>query len=783
MKHTGLLRGCAAIGLSAMLGLPAMAQINEVDEIIVTATKRAESLQDVPVAVTAISGEVLLDAGIGSVQNLEAIAPSVTFTQSSNDQNNSVNIRGVGTSVFSQGVESSVSIVLDEVVLARQGIGFQDLIDVEQVEVLRGPQSTLFGKNASAGVISVTTAAPEQEFGGRLDLNATEDGEYGVAGTVTGGVSDNVATRLTGYYRDFDGHIDNANGGELNGFQNWGLRGKALFTPSANTSIELIADYRDSEQNCCIYTVRDVSGAQGAAVGLAGLIAPVVPGLENADANVGAPVFNNSDQWGLSAKIEHEFDNGFTFTSVTGYRDFDFENNLDVDNLPFDEPRLGFITFNINSGDTRVKTFTQELRLTSPTSDTFDYVVGAFAYQSLIDRDFRRRFEILIPVGGGNTFQINQSGQLAAEADTVNLAVFGSANWHLTEDTTLFGGLRLLNEELTYNAQRDPTNTLVAGDLSFGGVPGTPLNLDDDVSDTALTGEIGLRHSISDNVQGYIRYARGYKGRAVDVTFGAATDVEPIEAEESDAFEAGLKSTILDGRGTLNLALFHTEYSNFQEQATVLTGNNDTGLNAEVLLTNVGTVETTGAELDFLFRPTDHTLIQGGLAYIEADIAEFENADCFFGQTEAEGCLPVTLNDNGTPGDASDDTVVNLQDLSGGRLPNSPRFRVSGLLRQSFPMETSFDAFGQVSARYQSSTLFALNNDPRTEQDGFAIVNLAAGLEDDDGRWTATVFVNNVFDQFYTSNIFGDPLYGGVTSHYVPRDFGRYFGGRLSVNF
>ncbi|MGB6231333.1 MAG: TonB-dependent receptor [Litorimonas sp.] len=783
MKHIGLLRGCAAMALTATLGLPAHAQTAEVDEIIVTATKRAESLQDVPVAVTALSGELLEDIGVSSVQSLEAVAPSVTFTQSSNDQNNSVNIRGIGTSVFSQGVESSVSIVLDDVVLARQGIGFQDLIDVEQVEVLRGPQSTLFGKNASAGVISVTTASPTFEREGSLMLNATDDGEWGVGATLSGPLSETAAARITGYYRDFDGHIDNANGGELNGFQNWGLRGKLLFEPNDRTSFEIIGDYRDSEQNCCIYTVRDVTGAVGAAAGLAALIAPVVPGLENADANVGAPVFNNSDQWGLSAKGEFEFDNGYTLTSISAYRDFDFTNNLDVDNLPFDDPRLGFITFNINSGDTRVKALSQEIRLTSPESDTFDFVVGGFAYQSLVDRAFRRRFEILIPVGGGNTFQINQSGQLTAEADTVNLAVFGSANYYLGENTTLFGGLRLLNETLDYFAERDPANVLQTGDGPFRGIPGTPLNLDDDTSDTALTGEIGLRQSFSDDVQGYIRYARGYKGRAVDVTFGAATNVEPIEAEESDAFEAGLKTTLADGRATLNLALFHTEFSNFQEQATVLTGNNDTGLNAEVLLTNVGTVETTGAELDLLFRPTDNTTIQGGIAYIEADIASFENADCFFGQTQAEGCLPVTLNDNGTPGDTTDDTVVNLQDLSGGRLPNAPRFRLSGLLRQSIPMETSFDAFAQISGRYQSSTLFALNNDPRTEQDGFAIVNLAAGLESDDGQWTATVYVNNVFDQFYASNIFGDPLYGGVTSHYVPRDFSRYFGARLNVNF
>ncbi|MEM7728736.1 MAG: TonB-dependent receptor [Pseudomonadota bacterium] len=785
MKNTGLMRGCAAVALSATLGLPAYGQTVEVDEIIVTATKRAESLQDVPVAVTALSGDLLNDVGVGAVENLAAIAPSVTFTQSTNDQNNSVNIRGIGTSVFSQGVEPSVSIVVDDVVLARQAIGFQDLVDIQQVEVLRGPQSTLFGKNASAGVIAVTTQDPSAEMSGRIDLTATDDGEYGLGASLSGPLSDTIGGRLTGYYKEFDGHIDNNDGRDLNGYENWGLRGKLLFEPTDAFGLTLIGDYRKSDQDCCIYVLRDTSQAANPAqaAGLAGLVAPVQIGVENADASVGAPVFNDSEQWGVSAKAEYEFGDGFTATSITAFRDYDFVNNIDVDATALADPIPGFITFDLNSGTTGIQQFSQEFRLTSPQNDRFDYVLGAYAFLLDIDRTFQRRFEIAIPIGGGNIFQINQSGRFNATVDTTNLAAFASGNVYLGDKTTVFGGLRVIYEELDYTVDRDPANVLVPGDRPFGGVTGTRADIDDGTNDTALTGEVGLRYDFTEDVQSYIRYARGYKGKAIDSGFGAQATVQPIDPETSDAFEAGLKTRLADGRATLNIALFHTEFDNFQEQGTVLAQDANSVLNAEVLLTNVGSVETTGIEVELLAQLSENTTLQGGVSVTDATITDFPNSSCYFGQTAAQGCVPVVLSDNGTPGDPTDDIVSNLQDASGTRLPNAPAIKMSATLRQVVPLETSFDGFVQLNMRTQSETNFSLAGDPATSQRAYTIFNLSAGLTDDDGDWTATVFVNNLTDQFYASNIFRDPLYRGVLSQYVPRDHSRYFGGRLTANF
>lgn len=750
--------------------------------IVVTASRREESLQDVPIAVTALSGETLENAGVGSVESLASIAPSVTFTQSSNDQNNSINIRGVGTSVFSQGVESSVSVVVDDVVMARQAMGFQDLVDIERVEVLRGPQSTLFGKNASAGVVSVTTRAPTDTFTGMADGQYAQGGEYTLRASLSGPIGNMFSARLTGFYKEFGGHIDNADGRDLNGYENWGLRGKIQFQPDPDFTFTLIGDYRESRQDCCIFTVRDTSGAAGGGR-LDALLAPVAAGAENADSNINAPVFNDSDQWGVSGKAEMEIGGGYSLISISAYRGYNFENNLDVDNLPLEEPVPGFITFDLNGGTTKISQMSQEVRLVSPQGPPFDFILGGYAFLLDLDRTFQRRFEIAIPIGGRNIFRVNQSGQFSSAVTTTNLAVFGSANVYLTDQAALFGGARLISEKLEYTIDRDPADVLQPGDRPFGGGPGKFASVDDETNDTAVTGEVGLRYEVSPDIQAYARYARGYKGRGIDVEFGAPDDVEPIDAESSNAYELGLKSTFAGGDVIVNLALFQTDFDNFQEQAVVLLNEPGNVLSAESRLTNVGSVRTRGVELEALVTPTDNLFFQGGVSYTDASIRRFQNAGCFFGQTAAQGCVPVTLDNGGTPNDPSDDIVQNLQDLSGGELPNSPDWRITGLIRQNVPLSGSLNAFVQASGRWQSEVNYSLNGDPRATQGDYAIVNLAVGFEAEDGSFNASVFVNNVFDQFYTTNIFDDPLYGGVVSHYVPRDFSRYFGVRAGVRF
>ena len=763
MLTTRLTITASCIALGTCLALPSAAQDSEgdgerkLDTIMVTATKRAETLQNVPVAVSARSGEDLEGSGVSSIEGLATLVPSLTFTQSSNDLNSSVRIRGVGTEVFSSGVEPSVSFVIDDVVLARQGQGFQDLVDVERVEVLRGPQSTLFGKNASAGVISVTTQAPTDTLSGKIDATIAEGDEYALRGTLAGPLSKVASGRLTAFTKSQKGHIENVpDGRDLNGYDNWGVRGKLLVEPASALALTFIADYRDTQQDCCAYQIRDTSTALNPVVGatLDALLDPVVASPENRQTRLNAPVYNNSEQWGMSGKAEYMFENGFIFTSITAYREWDFENNIDVDALDFEDPVPGVITFDLNSGQTSLSQTSQEFRLASPEWDSFDFMVGAYLFDLDLDRSFRRRLEAMTAQGIAG-----QSGQFNGSVGNRNYAVFGSGNLRFGHGTTLFGGLRLINEKLDYRVFRDPADTLQPGDFPLGGSAGTPANIDGDTSDTALVGNIGLRQQWNDDVMTYLRYARGYKGRAFDVIFTAPQDTQPVDAELSDSYEAGLKVQTANGRLQLNAAVFWTEYTDFQAQERDVAAST-------IVVANAGEVSTKGLELDARVLLTDTTLLQGGIAYTDAKVESFPFAQCYRGQDETEGCV------NGA------------QDLSGKDLPNSPDWRFTASLRQDIPLGSqAFDGFVQLDGSWQSEVQFQIDQNPNTVQDGYGLLHLSAGIQADDGTWSASVFVRNLLDETYASNVFSDPLYAGVTSQYLPRDSERYFGARLTASF
>lgn len=718
------------------------------NEIVVTATLREATLQDVPVAVSVISGERLDAAGVGAVDALVDVAPSLTFTKGANDLNSSLSIRGVGTTVFSQAAEPSVSVVVDNVVLARAGMGFQDLVDIERVEVLRGPQSTLFGMNASAGVVSVTTKAPSRVLSGEFDTLVTEDGEFRQRGTISGPIGDNAGVRLSGFYSDFDGNTFNFfNGDRLNGSESWGLRGKLVVEPTAALSLTFIADYRESDATP-IATIRQFDNPA-----MEALVAPVVVGEENTDVNADGDIFSTTQQWGVSGKAEYTFDSDYTLTSITAYREWSFNNNVDVDNTSNPPMPGGLFTWNINQGTVDLSQISQEVRLASPSWDKFDFLIGAFFLDLDLDRTFARRWVFPAPVGG-------RSSQFNANVGSTNIAGFVSGNFHPTDNLTIFGGLRLLNQKLTWDVFRDPANVLVPGDIPLPGGPGTFADFDGALKDTALIGNIGARYKVGDHGNVYASYSRGYKGGAFDAEFGSTDTNEPVAPEESDAYELGLKMSTLDRVLSANIAVFYTKYRNYQAQSR---GESDI---APFVLRNAGEVSTRGVEAEFFLRPTDLLNLSFGAAWIDAKIDVFPGGPCYAGQTTAEGCI------NGA------------QDLSGATLPNSPEWKFTASARQKILLESlPFDAFVQANGSYQSKVQYALSQDPRTIQNGYALLNAAIGIEDRDGHYTFQIFGRNLTDKFYPGELFPSPSQGGRVTMQVARGSHRYFGVQGSVRF
>lgn len=717
------------------------AEVND-NAIIVTATRREQTLQEVPVAVSVVSGDLLDSTGVNGVSQITEAAPSITFTRGSNETNSSLNIRGIGTNVFSNAVEPSVSVVFDDVVLARAAQSFQDFIDVQRVEVLRGPQSTLFGKNASAGVVSVTTKDPSPDLSGKFDAMYAAGGEYQTRGTLSGPISDTLGIRMSGFFRHYDGASKNVyNDTDANGEESWGFRGKLQWEPTSQLTVKLIGDYRRSKASpAYVYLVADDPR-------VAALISPVVPSMSNTDINVNIQPFSRSTQGGVQLNADYHFDSDFVLSSVSAYRRWNFFNEVDVDGTPLavGDPSQG-ITFawDSNSQDAHLDQYSQEIRLASPDLGGFDFLVGLFAYKLEIDQYFQRRWVYSGSVG--------RSGSFNSTTSTTNLAAFTSANIYLG-DVTIFGGARILNEKLTWGVHRDPADVIAPADTPLPGAAGQPANFSGSTSDTTVTGNIGVRYDFGiGNI--YASYARGYKGKGINVAFASLDGSEPVDPENSNAFEAGLKLATDDRKFELNMAAFYTKYSNYQAQAQ---RTNDITFE----LRNAGSISTRGFEIESVMRPGRNLQVRLNATIMKAKIDSFPGGPCWNGQTAAQGC------------------VSSAQDLSGADLPNAPDVRLTGFIKQIIPLGGSspVDAFVQGNFTYQSDVQWRLDQDPRTVQDGYGKLNLAAGIQSKDDRYSLMVFVRNVTNEHAPASIDNlGMLNGGGLIGYLARDHERYWG-------
>lgn len=721
---------------------------NEVNEIVVTATLREQTLQEVPVAVSVISGAQLDAIGASSIEAVANASPSLTFTKGGNQSNSSLSIRGIGTTVFSAATEPAVSVVVDDVPMARSGQGFQDLIDVQRVEVLRGPQSTLFGKNASAGLVSVTTKQPGKELEGDFDALYAEGGELQLRGSVSGPVSDTLGFGISGFYKDFDGFVDNVSGigdDKLSGYHVWGTRGKLKFSPTSDLDVMLIADYSKGSDTT-VPTLR----ALGTEAYLRA-VAPVVPSASNRQVNLNSDNTNDSEQWGVSLRIRAGLSDKFDLVSISAIRKWDFVGRSDTDFTPLTAPVRGVNLWDVNSGTTNLRQLTQEIRLVSDDLGGFDFLLGAFASKVDVDTTFQRRQVFLTGP---------RSGQFSGSTTSTNVAAFASANIDLTPNTQLFGGLRVLHETLKWGAVRDPSQVLVAGDSPLAGATGTAANFKDSTDDTAVVGKIGVRQAIGDLGNAYASYARGYKGKGFNLIFATQPTDQSVNPEISDAFEIGAKIQTADRRLSLNAALFYTKYDGYQSQAR-LPGD------ISFYLLNAGKVSTRGVELEATFKPNSLLDISLGGTLADARIDKFPQGPCYTGQTAALGC------------------VGGAQDLAGGSLPNAPDFRGTLYVRQVVPFGDSspVDGFVQTNVVYQTKVQYSLDQDPLTVQNGYAVVNAAIGIESKEGRYTLSAFVKNLFDKNFTGNLFNSAFNGGRLYQQVLRDGERYFGVRGSVHF
>jgi iron complex outermembrane receptor protein len=769
-----------------------------VEEVVVTANKREENVQDVPASVLVVTEAAMERSNIRDFDDLVKVAPSVTITKTSQPGNNSINIRGIGTYAYSIATEPSVAVVIDEIPQAFQAAAFAALVDVKQVEVLRGPQNTLFGKSASAGVISITTQPATDEFTGRADLMTTDDGEHRAFATISGPISDTFKFRLAGNFSEYRGNVHNLTTGNwLNGQEDTTLRGKLVWEPSSDWAITLSPFYTKTVASCCApaeYFVSPGSTTGGAATGpsrvpMSTFLAGITPGPDNTLTRMDVDAQGNAKDYGSGLKVVRNLGE-YTFTSITSYDVYRLDDRQDTDSTD-----INFAAFqpispvggSANGGYFDIKSKTQELRITSP-DQRLRYVAGLFYSDTDSSRYFVRGSNTLddynispapspTPASLPTTNSTAYSRYLST-ARATNYALYGQGNFGLTERLDFLLGLRVNREEIEYTFYDLGNNVTFGSPRCSTTTPsGTPIETCN--HDTSVTGRAGFQFDFTPDVMAFTTYSRGYKGLAYDLTSTLTTrslvatgplagrplaDViasnQPVPAETVDSYELGFKSAFFDHRLIWNVTAFYMVFEGFQAQSR------DQVLNQN-LLNSIGEVTSQGVETELAAVFGDLSISAGG-AYNKAIMEEFPNAGCFPRQTAAEGC------------------VGNVQDLSGKPLFNAPKWNFNVNAQYEFPLGESLTGFVNTAYRWQSEVIFNLLQDPDSVQDAYGVANISGGFKTE--RWKLTAFVNNVFDESYALTMGRDahinlPAGGNAVNWKPARDFARYYGLRASVSF
>src|SRR5450830_225628 len=730
-KRLFVLLAGASISFGAVAEESGTPNDDSLPSVTVTATRREAPIRTVPIAVSVLSGDELAQSNRNSIDTIAAELPSVNFRQQGGNKDTSIFVRGIGTISTSPGVEPTVSTVVDGVVLARPGQATLDLLDIDRIEVLRGPQGTLFGKNASSGVINIITKQPSKELSGFVDASFYEGNEKRLTAGVSGTLKpDLVRASLTVVDTSYDGNVDNLKTGEkVNGFDRQGLRGKVLITPNQDTDITLIADYLRSVSSPTYAIAQSTNAAVVSAV------APVQISPTNRQVTYDQSNAINDFNKGVSAQVDWR-NQCYTLTSVTGVRTWDnvqhttstIGNSADLSRITAAFPATRDI------GTLYFRQFSEEVRVASPKSDVFEYVAGAY-YLKGKDEETYQRIVTTLP-------STVNSGYAPYSVDSESLALFGDSTYKITPQLKFLSGLRWTHDKVSYQHSR--TSTLAT---AFPGVqPGTSNSGSD--TESAFSGRLGFQYDISSDVTSYATFSRGYKGPAYNVFFNMLNrDTLALKPETSDSFEIGLKALLLDRKLSLNLAAFQTKYANYQANFY------DTVAGAVVTrLINAGDVSTRGVEVELEARPISRLNLSTSLAYIDAHIDQFN--------------CPAA--------------AVASCNLNGQTLPFSPKYKSVTRAAYMLPLNNGLQVELASDYAWQSKVQYDLVQAPTSIQGSYGTWNASIALATPDKGWRIALIAKNLTDKSYSTNLVSS---GGTVTRGIPRDDARYFGLNIRKEF
>ena len=737
------------------------------EEIVVTAQQRSESLQDVPVSVAAVTAEKMSNAGIVDLQGLSELVPNFSINETG--ISTTVTIRGISSGI-NPGFEQSVGIYNDGIFFGRDQLARIPMMDMERVEVLRGPQGILFGKNSIAGAVSQVSAKPTDDFEGSVTaLYEPDHGEQDVRLVLSGPITDSLSGRIAVLDRSLDGYVFNtvSQQDEQNEDEQV-IRGSLRWDVNEDVTANLKVSHSTFDTVGRNMEVYNSIGTPPHIATLNALQAYPVEAKLNFSADSNGH-FSDNEVSVATLTVDWDME-GFSLTSITGFAEYEFDENCDCD-------FTGATVFNATRQE-EYEQFSQELRFTSDLGGDFDYIGGLF-FQST---ELKYKDSIILPdptvistalallgasalvpfaPGSSTDRTFNQEGDV--------WAAFAQGSWTLSDDLRLTIGGRYTQE--TKDATR---SQLHRANAAYGGQLQSPATVDavsgaynvlygifaveaytpisGDLDDSSFTPVVTLEWDANEDTMAYLTWTKGFKSGGFDARSNGHPDAAvtngqksgnqitgswEFDREETTSIELGSKMTLADGAAELNVALYMTEYSDLQ----VSQFDGTLGFN----VTNAGEATVQGLETDGRWAVSENVTLTGSAAYLDFNYDKFPNSQCYFGQT------------------ANSTVAAGLCDVSGQRKEYTPELQANigaawiGDIAEGLVLNASVDLV------YMDEYIYAANLDPRTKQDATTQVSARVSLSDNKGAWEVALIGRNLTDETVINFGGNTPLGGTLT--------------------
>lgn len=713
------------------------------EEVVVTARKREESLMETPISITTFNSEILASMNVVSIAEVGLQTPGMVFSDSANLSGSSnasaVYIRGIGQSDYTLSVEPGVGIYIDDVYLPHSLGNVANVVDVERIEVLRGPQGTLFGRNTVGGAVRVITKKPHDEFEGDIEFTTGSYSRADVKGHVNLPLSDDLFVRLSGLSQNRDGFVDrpflSGKPGDKNSDD---LIAQARWNATNNFTADLMVGFHRENSEGAPLLLLDAALGQGTHAAWATNTAPVVDpnrlqGLLLGPALIGfgsgvdccisysdTDIDHSGENYTVDLTLNWDITDSLSLKSITAYRKVDMNFGKDSDSAPFVQEVELHLSVDYD-------VWSQELQLSGNAfNDRLDWVVGAYYfYEDGVEDDF-------VPFG---TFDLLSGGLFSTE----DYAVFAQGTFDVTDKLSVTAGFRYTDEEKIASWDGVNHQAVIAGFTNATTPFKNPLNppfptVQPGTYKDSLTEWVpyaNISYQWNDALMTYFTYSEGFKGGGVQVRNGPLNVVPTFGPEFVESYEIGLKWSGMDGRFNVSAAGFFMDYTDLQIAATILAG----GV-ANSRVTNAGDAEIKGFELELSTVPFDKFRLDMGLSYTDAEYVELIPGSS------------VTLDHE---------------------LPYTPEWQFNA--SASYTIETTYGRFiPRVDIGHTSDFFNEFSNSLRTQHDDLTRLNLALAYEDNSGKWSGSLFVHNALDeQRIVAGFDGFPVGSGYTEGTVSR--------------